>query len=169
MAFVAHISRSIGLLAVLFAAGATPALAESCRNAADAIVKTETTELLQQVVKNDPQLGQLDEATLVIEGGKTLLEAPQPDFKARGWLMLMWYGGQTGRDIVAQSSETLTTEADRAHLYFAMGLFQLSSKKPATAAEGRKLLSQVKDTGKVTFVPDEMWAIFLETCELPEA
>jgi hypothetical protein len=169
MTFVAHISRSISLFAVLLAASLTPALAESCRNAADAVVKTETSELLEEVVKNDPQLGELDGETLVIESGKTLLEAPQPDFKARGWMMLMWYGGKPGRDIVSKSSEKLTTEADRAHLYFVMGLYQLSSKKPETAAEGRKLLSQVKDTGKVTFVPDEMWAIFLKTCELPKA
>ena len=48
-----------------------------------------------------------------------------------------------------------------------MGLFQLGSPKAETAAGGRNLLSQVKDTGKVTFVPDEMWALLLETCELP--
>jgi len=50
---------------------------------------------------------------------------------------------------------------------FRHGLFQLGSPKAETAAGGRNLLSQVKDTGKVTFVPDEMWALFLDACVLP--
>ena len=155
------------LPAVMFTASLSLAHASTCRDVSDEIVKTATSELLQDVAKNDPQLAELDEKTLVLEGGKKLLEAPQPDFKARGWMMLLWYGGKTGQEIVAKSAEGLTTEEDRAHLYFVMGLFQLGSPKAETAAGGRNLLSQVKDTGKVTFVPDEMWALLLETCELP--
>jgi hypothetical protein len=155
---------------LLFAAlsvGVTTAHAETCRNTVDGIVKTETTELLQTVVENDPALAEMGEETLVLEGGKKLLEAPRPDFKARGWMMLLWYGGKTGQDIVAQSAETLETEEDRAHLYLVMGMYQLRAKTAETASGGRDLLAQVKDTGKISFLPDEMWTLFLETCELP--
>ncbi len=49
-----------------------------------------------------------------------------------------------------------------------MGLFQLGSPKQETAAAGRTLLGQVKDTGKVTFVPEDMWELLIETCDLPK-
>lgn len=153
--------------AALFAGGLTAAQAETCRNTVDAIVKTETTELLRTVVERDPVLAEMDEETLVLEGGKILLKSPRPDFKARGWMMLLWYGGKEGQDIVANSAETLETEEDRAHLYLVMGMYQLRAQSPDTAAGARNLLAQVKDTGKVSFLPDEMWTLFLETCELP--
>jgi len=154
----------LSLLALLFAG---PASAAPCRTVTDDVANTAATELLQQVVKNDPQLAELDEKTLLLEGGKKLIEAPQPDYKARGWMMLLWYGGKPGQEIVASSAEGLETEEDRAHLYFVMGLFQLGSPNAETAAAGRSLLSQVKDTGKVTFVPEELWTLFLQACELP--
>lgn len=154
-------------LAALSVTGLSPAQADPCREVVDAIVHTETTELLQTVVKNDPALEQLGEEELVLEGGKTLLKSDRPDFKARGWMMLLWYGGKTGQDLVAASSETLQTEKDRAHLYLVMGMYQLRAKSPETAAGGRSLLSQVKDTGEISFLPDEMWTLFLESCELP--
>jgi len=158
--------RAFSYFSVLSLLFAVPAHAETCRIAADNIVHTATTELLQEVVNNNPNLQQLDEQELVIEAGKKLIEAPRPDFKARGWMMLLWYGGKQGQEIVAKSAESLQTEEDRAHLYFVMGLFQLTSQQADTAAGGRTLLSQVKDTGKVTFVPNDMWTV-LETCQLP--
>ena len=96
------------LPAVMFTASLSLAHASTCRDVSDEVVKTATSELLQDVAKNDPQLAELDEKTLVLEGGKKLLEAPQPDFKARGWMMLLWYGGKTGQEIVAKSAEGLT-------------------------------------------------------------
>ena len=166
MWFPRTLIRSL-VFAALCIIGLATAKAEPCRKAVDEIVRTETTELLQTVVKNEPALSKMDEETLVLQGGKTLLESPRPDFKARGWMMLLWYGGKTGQDVVAQSAETLETEEDRAHLYLVMGMYQLRTKSPETAAGGRSLLSQVKDTGKVSFLPEEMWTLFLESCELP--
>jgi|GEM_PF-3672231 len=155
-------------IAALCTVGPAAVQAQSCRDTVDDIVRTETTELLQTVVKNDPALSEMDEETLVLQGGKTLLESPRPDFKARGWMMLLWYGGKPGQDVVAQSAETLETEEDRAHLFLVMGMYQLRAKSPETASGGRSLLSQVRATGKVSFLPDEMWTLFLESCELPD-
>jgi hypothetical protein len=158
----------IVLPALLLGLGCVSAQAESCRVTANEMVNTATAELLQDVIKKDPELAKLDERTLVLEAGKKLITAERSDFKARGWMMLLWYGGKPGGEIVANSAETLETEEDRAHLYFVMGLFQLGSPKQETATAGRTLLGQVKDTGKVTFVPDDMWKLLIETCDLPK-
>ncbi|MEZ5875459.1 MAG: hypothetical protein R3D30_11735 [Hyphomicrobiales bacterium] len=155
------------LLTALLAISLTAAHAEPCRKAADDVVQIATTELLQKVLEDDPALAEMDENALVLQAGKRLMESPRPDLKARGWMMLLWYGDKTEHDLVAKSAETLQTEEDRAHLYFVMGLYQLTASTADTAAGGRDLLAKVKDTGKVTFVPDEMWTMFLETCELP--
>ncbi|MFD0986036.1 hypothetical protein [Methyloligella solikamskensis] len=147
---------------------AMPANAESCQAEVDAIVKSTTTDLLRQAIADKPELAELEEKELVLRSGQTLLTAPRGDIKAYGWMMLLWYGGPEGRNIVVESGPTLETEEARAHLYYVMALWQLRADDPETAAKGRDLLSQVRDTGKVTFAPDEMWTLFLEECSLPE-
>jgi hypothetical protein len=149
------------------AAAAQPAHSAACQAEVDGIVKSTTTDLLTSVIKERPELAELSEEELVLQSGKTLLSAPSGDMKAYGWMMLLWYGGEDGRNMVAESGPTLETEEARAHLYYVMGLWQLRADDPETAAKGRDLLSQVRDTGKVTFAPDEMWTLFLEECELP--
>lgn len=147
---------------------AAPALAAPCQTEVDGIVKTTTTDLLQQAIADHPELAELEEKELVLRSGQTLLSAPRGDFKAYGWMMLLWYGGEEGRNLVVESGPKLETEEARAHLYYVMGLWQLRADDAETAAEGRDLLSQVRDTGKVSFAPDEMWTLFLEECDLPE-
>jgi len=157
----------VAALAVLTAIS-LPASAETCQAEVDAIVKTNTTDLLTSVINENPGLAELSEKELVLASGKTLLSAPTGDLKAHGWMMLLWYGGEEGRNLVAESGPTLETEEARAHLYYVMGLWQLRADDAETAAKGRDLLSQVRDTGKVTIAPDEMWTLVLEECELPE-
>lgn len=146
----------------------TPAAAAMCRAEVDAIVKGATTDIMKKVVKDNPDIAALGGKELAIRSGKRLLSAPRGSFKAYGWMMLLWYGGKEGRALVAQSGPKLETEEARAYLYYVMGLWQLRANNAETATKGRTLLSQVRDTGKITFAPDEMWTLFLEGCELPK-
>ncbi|ODA66290.1 hypothetical protein A7A08_02937 [Methyloligella halotolerans] len=156
------------LVSFMIAATARPALAGTCQAEVDQLVKSNTTDLLNSVIEEKPELADISEEQLVIQSGQILLGSPRGDLKAHGWMMLLWYGGEEGRNMVAESGPTLETEEARAHLYYVMGLWQLRADDPETAAKGRELLSQVRDTGKVTFAPDEMWTMLLEECDLPE-
>lgn len=147
----------------------SPALAQqmTCRDLADVIVQQATTDVLADAVKKNPSLKELDEGELAKVAGKTFLGAERPDFKAYGFMMLLWYGGDEGRSIAAQGAADLQTEEERAHFFFVQGLFQLRSPKAGSAAQGRDVVRQVRDSGKVTFVEDAMWDQLINQCQLP--
>ena len=138
---------------------ASPALADepACAALADTIVETATRDVLRDAVEANPELKELDGNELASGAGRIFLTADRPDFKAYGYMMLLWYGGKDGRDLVAQAGPELQTEEDRAHYYFVLGLFQLRSKDAATAATGRDYIRQMRDSGKVTFVSEAVW------------
>ena len=148
---------------------ASPALAEqiACSDLANAIVENAAKDVLGEAVKSNPDLQKLSGHALAMAAGRQFLTAERPDFKAYGYMLLLWYGGEEGRDLVAKVGPELTTEEDRAHLYFVMGLAQLRAQNAKTAATGRDYIRQMRDSGKVTFVTDEMWDLLIDKCRLP--
>jgi hypothetical protein len=161
------LARSIGLaMAAFFAASTAIADDTTCSALADSIVDTATRDVLTTAVKENPQLKKLEGNDLASAAGKLFLTAERPDFKAYGYMMLLWYGGKDGRDLVSEVGAQLQTEEDRAHFYFVLGLFQLRSTDAKIAATGRDYVRQMRDSGKVTFVNDAMWDQ-LAKCQLP--
>jgi hypothetical protein len=158
---------AFALTVILSSASAALAQDNTCRDVTDAIVQQTTRDVLSDALKSNPDLKKLSSEQLAKVGGKTFLAADRPDFKAYGFMMLLWYGGKEGRDMVANASEKLTTEEDRAHLFFVMGMFQLRSPNPKSASAGRNLIRQIRDSGKVTFAPDAMWDQLIKDCRLP--
>jgi hypothetical protein len=126
-----------------------------------------TRDVLSDAVKTNPKLKDMDGNELASEAGKIFLTAERPNFKAYGYMMLLWYGGAEGRDLVTKVGSGLETEEDRAHFYFVLGLFQLRAKEAKVAATGRDYIRQMRDSGKVTFVPDAMWDQLISECRLP--
>ena len=143
------------------------AAAPACKDVANGIVQTATRDVLKDAVANSPALQNLSEKELVLTAGQQFLTAERADFKAYGYMMLLWYGGQEGRELVKNIGPKLDTEEDRAHYYFVLGLHQLRAAKSETAATGRDYIRQMRDSGKVTFVPDEMWRQLIDDCSLP--
>ena len=156
-----------GLVCAVLCGPATAQETQTCQDLANAIVKQATTDVLRDAVNDSPALQKLSDEELVLKAGKIFLGAERPDFKAYGYMMLLWYGGKTGRDLVTEIGPKLATEDDRAHYYFVLGLYQLQSKKPDVATTGRDYIRQMRDSGKVKFVNDDMWTALIEECRLP--
>jgi hypothetical protein len=153
---------------VVAAISAVPALAApACKEIVNGIVQTATRDVLKDAVANSPELQKLSEQELVLTAGKTFLTAERPDFKAYGYMMLLWYGGKQGQELFTNVAPTLDTEVDRAHYYFVLGLYQMRAATPKVAATGRDYVRQMRDSGKVTFVPDDMWRQLIDDCSLP--
>jgi hypothetical protein len=161
-------TRRAAAVLICISLSASPAFAQdACCDVTNAIVQQATRDVLSEALKTNPALKTLSSEELAKVAGKTFLGADRPDFKAYGYMMLLWYGGKEGRDMVANASGTLATEEERAHLYFVMGLFQLRSSNPKTASTGRDYIRQMRDSGKVTFVNDAMWDQLIKGCRLP--
>lgn len=160
-------SRAALALTFILSSASASLAQDACRNVTDAIVQQTTRDVLSDALKSNPDLKKLSSEQLAKVAGKTFLTADRPDFKAYGYMMLLWYGGKEGRDMVANASEKLDTEEERAHLFFVMGMFQLRSPNPKSASAGRNLIRQLRDTGKVTFVNDAMWDQLIKDCRLP--
>jgi hypothetical protein len=64
-------------------------------------------------VEANPNLKKLEGNDLATTAGKLFLTAERPDFKAYGYMMLLWYGGKGGRALVAEAGSQLQTEEDR--------------------------------------------------------
>ncbi len=156
-------------LALTLLLSASPALSQgtTCSDVTNAIVQQATRDVLSDALKTNPALKKLSSEQLAKVAGEKFLSADRPDFKAYGFMMLLWYGGKEGRDLVANASEKLATEEERAHLFFVMGMFQLRSPNPKSASAGRNLIRQIRDSGKVTFVNDAMWDQLIKECRLP--
>ncbi|MGE3987454.1 hypothetical protein [Pseudorhodoplanes sp.] len=157
------------LALLILVASASPAVAQNptCRDLVDGIVRQATSDVLSDAAKARPSMKELGSEQLARLAGKQFLGADRADFKAYGYMMLLWYGGKEGRDIAASHSASLSTEEDRAHFYFVLGLFQLRSANIKTANTGRDYIRQVRASGKVTFVKDEMWNELETGCRLP--
>ncbi|CFX47358.1 exported protein of unknown function [Candidatus Filomicrobium marinum] len=141
--------------------------APTCKAVANDIVIGTTRDILQQVVEENPSLKSLSESDLVKKAGKQFLTAERPDFQAHGYMMLLWFAGEEGRTLVKDIGPKLTTEEQRAHYYFVLGLHQIRADGATTAATGRDYIRQMRDSGKVSFVGDDMWTLLIETCTLP--
>ena len=166
MQLVRFVGVLVGMVAV-WASASQAAKAPACKDLANEIVHTATSDVLKDAVSKSPTLQKLSDEELVLAAGKTFLTAERPDFKAYGYMMLLWYGGQPGRDMVANIGPKLESEEDRAHYYFVLGLHQMRSAKQETAATGRDYIRQMRDSGKVGFVTDTMWDQLIEQCRLP--
>lgn len=166
-----HVVTGLMLAASAWAAPAhaqsAEAAAPTCKDFANEIVQRATTGVLKDAVEENPELKKLTDEQLVLTAGPIFLKAERPDFKSYGYMMLLWYGGQKGRDLVAQMAPKLETEADRAHYYFVLGMHQIRSNKPDIAATGRDYIRQMRDSGKVEFVNDAMWTGLIDECRLP--
>lgn len=138
-----------------------------CRELADSLARQATREVLADAVEADPSLKHLSEEELAKKAGRIFLSAERPDFKAYGFIMLLWFGGEEGRGIAAQGAADLETEDDRAHFYFVQGMYQLRASSSELASTGRDYIRQIRDTGKVTFVSDDMWDQLINRCRLP--
>lgn len=156
------------VLAAAIAAASPARAAETCSAVANAVVKQGVEDVLNKVIKDHPELTKMTQKELVRKAGHILLEAPRPDIQAYGYMMLLWYGDETDRKKVAQTVADLETEAQRAHFYFVMGLYQIRAEKPDVAAQGRDYIRQMRDSGHVTFVNDAMWAALIDECELTQ-
>lgn len=143
--------------------------APTCKAAANDIVTGTTRDILEKVVDENPDLKSLGESELVKVAGTKLLTAERADFQAYGYMMLLWFGGKEGRAQVTEVAPTLKTEEQRAHYYFVLGLHQIRADGAKTALTGRDYIRQMRDSGKVAFVGDDMWSLLIETCTLPPA
>jgi len=162
--------KSMALAGLIWAALLAPVSAQetpTCQDLANEIVKSATTGVLKDAVEAKPELKQLSDEELVLKAGRIFLAAERPDFKAYGYMMLLWFGGKTGRELVVNIAPKLNTEADRAHYYFVLGLYQLRSSEPEVAAKGRDYVRQMRDSGKVEFVEDGTWDDLITGCRLP--
>lgn len=139
----------------------------SCRDLADSLARQATREVLADAIEANPSLKELSEEELAKKAGRIFLSADRPDFKAYGFIMLLWFGGEEGRSIAAQGAAELETEDDRAHFYFVQGMYQLRASDLKLANTGRDYIRQMRDTGKVTFVSDAMWDQLINQCRLP--
>ncbi len=165
--------RFIILAVILFATTAiitAPAHAEAnptCKKLAEAVVQTATGDILTQAAKDQPELAKQGLTTLSIAIAKNLLKKENPVSKAHALMLLMWNGGADGKKIAQDSAQSFQTETDRAHYYFVLGLYQIKLKNPEIAARGRSFIQQMRDSGKVTFVDDNVWKQLTTTCLLP--
>lgn len=148
--------------------GAANAADTSCRTVADQMVKTAVENILRDVVKADASLKKLDQKTLVKVAGNKLMTAERADHKAYGYMTLLWYGDAAARQKVAEAAAALQTQEERAHFYFVMGLYQIGSKTPKRAKEGRGTIKQIHNTGHVTFVNDAIWRLLKTDCQINE-
>jgi hypothetical protein len=155
-------------LAAAVTASAPVRAAETCSTVANTVVKQAVEDVLNKVIKDHPDLTKLTQKELVKKAGTILLQAPKPDIQAYGYMMLLWYGDQGDRDQVAQTAAKLETEAQRAHFYFVMGLYQIRAEKPDVAKQGRDYIRQMRDSGHVTFVNDAMWTSLIDECQLSQ-
>lgn len=162
--------KQMAVAALMCGALLAPAAAEeapTCKDLTNEIVKSATTGVLKDAVEAKPELRQLTDEELVLKAGRIFLAAERPDFKAYGYMMLLWYGGKTGRELVVNIAPKLDTEADRAHYYFVLGMYQLRSTDPEVAAKGRDYVRQMRDSGKVQFVENGTWDDLITGCRLP--
>ncbi len=148
--------------------GQTPANAAdtSCRAVADRMVKTAVEDILRDAMKADVSLKKLDRKTLVKIAGKQLMAAEPAHLKAHGYMTLLWYGDAGAQQKVAEAAAALQTQKERAHFYFVMGLYQIGSKTPNLAKEGRDTIKQIHNSGHVTFVNDAMWRLLKTDCQI---
>lgn len=164
---LAQLVAGAGLMLGAFLAPAHAQEAQTCQAVANEIVKSATASVLKDAVDQIPELQTLSDEALVLKAGPIFLRAERPDFKAYGYMMLLWYGGETGRALVVDIAPKLTTEADRAHYYFVLGLYKLRSQTPDVAATGRDYIRQMRDSGKIDFVNDAMWDALIKDCRMP--
>lgn len=132
------------------------------------VVKDAVEDILKQVLNDHPNLKDLSQEELVATAGDKLLAAERPDFKAYGYMMLLWYGDEAARQTVADSAATLQTPEERAHFYFVMGLGKIRSDNPEVASQGRDYIRQMRDSGHVTFVNDALWDQLITDCQISE-
>lgn len=165
-----HAAMAGALALVLTSTSHAPADAAdtSCRTVADQMVKTAVEGILRDVVKADASLKKLDQKALVKVAGNKLMAAPRPDQKAYGYMTLLWYGDAAARQKVAEAAAALQTQKERAHFYFVMGLYQIGSKTPKLAKEGRDTIKQIHNSGHVTFVNNAMWRLLKSDCQISE-
>lgn len=165
-----HAAMAVTLALCLAQTGQRPANATdtSCRTVADQMVKSAVEDILRDVVKTDASLKKLDQKTLVKVAGNKLMAAKRPDQKAHGYMTLLWYGDAAARQQVAEAAAALQTQKERAHFYFVMGLYQIGSKTPKLAKEGRGTIKQIHNTGHVTFVNDAIWRLLKSDCKISE-
>jgi len=145
-----------------------PAIAAdtSCRAVADRMVKAAVEDALQDVMKADASLKKLDRRTLIEVAGKQLIAAKRADLKAHGYMTLLWYGDAAAQQMVAEAAAALQTQKERAHFYFVMGLYQIGSKTPKLAQEGRDTIKQVHSSNLVTFVNEATWRLLITDCQM---
>lgn len=164
--------RTVVVLSALTLLGAVlaplPARAETCQALANFVVKDAVEDILKQVLSDHPNLKDLSQEELVATAGDKLLAAERPDFKAYGYMMLLWYGDEAARQTVADSAAALQTPEERAHFYFVMGLGKIRSDNPEVASQGRDYIRQMRDSGHVTFVNDALWDQLITDCHISE-
>lgn len=164
----AALAVTLALFLVPADPGPANAADTSCRTVADQMVKSAVGNILRDVVKADASLKKLDQKTLVKVAGNKLMAAERPDQKAYGYMTLLWYGDAAARQQVAEAAAALQTQKERAHFYFVMGLYQIGSKTPKLAKEGRDTIKQIHNTGHVAFVNNAMWRLLKSDCQISE-
>ncbi len=143
-----------------------PAAAETCRTVAHRAVSEAVEGILADVLKSNPELKAMDRQALLKTAADKLMTADRPDFKAYGYMIRLFYDGdEAARKQVAEAAAALKTEAERAHLFFVLGLNLIRAKTQKAALQGRDFLKQIRASGHVNFVSDGLWEE-LESCEI---
>jgi hypothetical protein len=159
---------SAAIIAMAVAGGSQAAAAATCKEFADSVVRHAVQDVLDKVKADNAELQKLSEQELVNLAGLKLIEASKPDIRAYGYMMLLWYGEGEARQKVVQASVNLQSMVDKAHYHFVMALLEIGSGSPQVAQRGRDHLREIRGSGYVTFVNDEMWDQLIDKCRIAE-
>lgn len=159
---------SAAVIAMAVAGGSRVASAATCKEFADSVVRQAVQDVLNKVKTDNAELQKLSQQELVNLAGTKLIEAPKPDIRAYGYMMLLWYGEGEARQKVVQSGAKLQSMEDQAHYHFVMALLEIGSQSPQVAQRGRDHLREIRESGYVTFVNDEMWDQLTDKCRIAE-
>lgn len=163
--------RNVICAAVIVIASAgvlRPAAAATCKEFADSVVRHAVQDVLNTAKADNAELEKLSQQELVNVAGQKLMDAPKPDIRAYGYMMLLWYGEGEARRKVVEASARLKSIEGRAHYHFVMALLELGSQSSQVAQRGRDHLRQIRESGHVAFVNDEMWDQLVTGCEIAE-
>lgn len=155
---------------VLAAAAITPAASAdiTCKDYVTRWVHKEAEQAVRDVAKDNPSLKEMGQAEAVETAGETMMRMEQPQDKARGYLTLLFFGGDKGREIVLQQQNALDSEVERSHYNLALAVYQLRSDDPEMVREMRSYLGQIRDTEHVNFVHQYFWKHLIEECTPPQ-
>ena len=159
---------SAAVISMAVAGGSHVAAAATCKDFADSVVRHAVQDVLDKVKSDNAELQKLSEQELVNLAGAKLIEAPKPDIRAYGYMMLLWYGEGEARQKVAQAAARQQSMEHQAHYHFVMALLEVGSSSAQVAQRGRDHLREIRESGYVTFVNDEMWDQLIEECQIAE-